>query len=444
MRSAACMCRHIKKQVMKPFDDTFADQVREVFDHYEDSPEPAGWEEMKGRLRSAKGFPEAIYRPLRVWVGVAAAVLGLMMVSVLVWETVFRDGMTRRFETADAPRPLLPAIAPFDMADPPVSLPVAIPITNPHWVQIPDDGPATAAQSTDTGVSMPHPVRMARVHLMRTSLMGPPPAAPSLVLPGSFPTELLWEYGPVRAEIPEYPMMDLPVAGLPVSRGREASTLSWDVAAGPMITYVERQMADGMGFSGGLTGRWNFARTLDLSSGVLLAYQQFSVTNLPMGATQVMRQDEKFPTLVSTEMVGDHDYELLSVDIPLNIRWSFMETQDRSWFLSAGVSSMLHLQQRVTGQTTAYVTEQVFDTGVGLSSKRVYSTTTEVSDGYTPLRHFDPAGLLNLSMGYESTGSMGFIALEPFVKIPINTLGARGIHMGMGGLVLRYRPVFRP
>lgn len=429
---------------MKPFDDAFADQVREVFDQYEDSPEPAAWEEMKSRLGSGRSIPGVIYRPLRTWMGVAAAVVGLMMVSVVVWETVFRDGMARRFEAADAPLPVVPAIAPFDMADSPILPPASIPITDPRWVQISAEGPTTPAPSTEPEVSMPHPVRMAQLHLMRTSQVGPPPVSPSLALPAPPPSEPLWVYEAAGAEMPVYPMMDLPMTGPMASRGRESSTLNWDMAAGPMITYVERQMADGMGFSGGLTGRWNFTPTLGLSSGVLLAYQQFSVTNLPMGATQVMRADEKFPTLVSTEVLGNHDYELLSVDIPLNIRWSFMETRGHSWFLSAGVSSMLHLQQRVTGQTTAYVTEQVFDTGVGLSSKRVYTTTTEVGENYTPLRLFDPAGLLNLSVGYESTGSMGFIALEPFVKIPINTLGAREMHMGMGGLVLRYRPVFRP
>ncbi len=482
---------------MKPFDERFADRVREVFDKHDEPADPAAWEAMQSRLGKGKA------RPLVPWLlRVAAALLLIVSFSVLlmlpgkdeITETAVTD---TAFAEEDAAAPLRapaehealagvpsdpdvadtrvePALAdaPVDPARTGDPAEPALVDTGTTLAETPAD-PAMADALHDPGMADPAAIAAA---ISDRDTTGAVPGTPELrvahaaAVPPAIPddtataiTPALAEAAPVPAEDtgrespvdslrhePDVPVIadagrllhDMPLYGTPEGDPAESRSLRWGVAAGPMLTYAEQQLASGMGFSAGASSEYRLSRQFAVTSGLLLAYQQFEVDNMPLRSRSSskfyssMPQDADFQVHQS---YSNQSFEIMAVDIPVNIQYQLMETTRRQMYVEAGFSSLLYLQQRITGEEIAYVEQAYYSPADGTYRQLSSRVVSDVTASYGPFSRFDPARLLNLSFGYSIKGSNNTTIIEPFIKYPLGDIGSRQIRMGMGGINLRLR-----
>lgn len=452
---------------MKPFDDRFADRVREVFDQHEEAFDPKAWDTMRARLSKEK---KPLFIALWPFVSRAAAVLILVVGMAWLFNDLFSPGnewlADNPGETGEVAGNMVPSSESKAIGGkfPAVSEPDAMSGARTEILSSPlpvtENGPA-AGQSKSAGSS----------GKTKTSIIDYGLSGPYAMRVGDEPADTLTAYpSHEKNELPEQtallqvaveeqtaspqetpashvnggpsglaalPAESLPMAVSLVPDAPGGRALSWSVAAGSMMTYAGQQLASGMGFSGGVISEWKATKTFRLSSGLILAYQQFAVDGMPLQPE--MKQSDNTPDEYSVRTYADNEYEMLALDIPLNIQYRFMEAGKGQWFVSAGLSSLLYLQQHVSGKETAYIYANLPETASDSNRSISYTSEVKVEANYDALQRFDFARLLNLSFGYEIQGEKSATIIEPFIKYPLGTLSSREIKMGMGGISLRYR-----
>lgn len=452
---------------MKPFDDRFADRVREVFDRHEEAFDPKAWDSMKARLAKERKPLSILLKP---YVSRAAAVLILVVGMAWLLNSLFYPGNEWFAGKQGGEEEVAGRVGPSDLSEalgnnmrdasepdamsgamtglPPSSMPVQG--VGPEAGQVEDAGNGGVSNPSiiDYGLSGPYAM-LTGVEPADTLTEDPSYENNELPEQGALPLADAEAKTDSRQESPASPVNggpprlaalpaeNLPLPLEPVPDTDNGRALSWSVAAGSMMTYAGQQLAAGMGFSGGVISEWKATKTFRFSSGLLLAYQQFAVDGMPLHPE--MDKSNNTPDEYVVRTYADQEYEMLAFDIPLNIQYRFMEIGGRQWFVSAGLSSLLYLQQHVSGQETAYVYANLPETAFDSHRTISYTSEVEVEANYDALQRFDFARLLNLSFGYEIKGAKSATIIEPFIKYPLGTLSSREIKMGMGGISLRYR-----
>ncbi len=430
---------------MRRFDEQFADKVREVFDLYTEPVDPQAWESLKGRLGQTRRARVVALLPL---LSRAAAVLLFVSLSALIYMNVLLPGeegrLAEAFPAGESEQPADGGSAlsvPVGMgADAPV-LPERMSASQGYipedatsfW----DENPPVEAARIRTGGTVP--VILASADPPRALPSGTSPdqvfdtwRASSRTAPAGLLAAGLWE------EDSSYPG-GTGLAVLDVPGGGPDYGFNLSVTAGSMMTFAERQLASGMGFSGGVLTEWQAFPRMKLASGMLLAYQQFEVEGMPLRMVSAQEINSGLAYNPSAEAFGDHAYEFLAIDIPLNVQLSLNESRNSQLYVSAGVSSLLYLQQRVSGYSSSIITGQTYNPVTDHYQTFSHFSEVYLDDSYDILSRFDLARLLNFSVGYVIKGQNHSTIIEPFIKYPLGTISTRELRMGMGGVTLRYR-----
>jgi hypothetical protein len=411
---------------MKPFDEKFADRVREVFDLYRESPDPMAWEAMKERLDQSRRQRVIALLPL---FSRAAAILLFVGISAFLFTDIFIPGTDEQLAMeVPVPTPLYPAGSP---ESPLPALPD--PVAPAHASRA-----VSAARPliVDQAASTPAPEGFAHISpASPTEVRGMTLASGELAFNEPESARYDEEIRIVDAFVFEPSYQDY---GTSRALRNERSGFSWGFTASSMMTFAEQQLASGMGFSGGLVTEWKAFPRMKISSGMMLAYQQFEVERMPL---RMISNQEILAGLDYNDATayGDHEYEFLAIDIPMNLQFNLGETRRSQLYVSAGVSSLLYLQQRVSGYSSAFITGQTYNPATGQYQPFSQYSEVYLDDNYNGLTRFDFARLLNFSFGYVIKGDSHSTVIEPFIKYPLGTISTRELKMGMGGVTLRYR-----
>lgn len=439
---------------MKQFDQHFADKVRQVFDEYREDVDPVAWASMNSRLDSRKKSRRVLLYPALLRIAAS-----LLLLSVLSWLTVslfFPDrlfvadaGMEDSEVVVDREDVSVPdsqiisdtetetMSAPILHIDPVIAL-AGDARTEPSLSAVPGD-PVLVVGTTEKEEGMAtadhyHPPVREPNEVVRESPLAMVVekeeddhgmATETDTLPGVTSTTPDLQSVAYRLEDTTYPSheksMERPV--------------TWGIAAGSMLTYAEQQLAGGLGFSGGITSEYKLSEMLRLSSGVMLAYQQFDVEGMPLSSKRL--SEEYSQDLMSVRAYGDLSHEFLAIDIPLNLQLRLPSAGEGQWFLSAGLSSLVYLQQRKSGQEVAYLESAVYDRVNNTYHKVSMASEVDVSAEHDAFSRIDLGRLLNISVGYAIRQEKTTTIIEPFIKYPLGAVSSEEIRMGMGGISLR-------
>ena len=184
-----------------------------------------------------------------------------------------------------------------------------------------------------------------------------------------------------------------------------------------------RKVRFGINFSPGV----NSAQTsgsLDYTGGVsadITLSQKFLLST----GLQVQNQhvDQKIAGIVSSTSAPQDETKtkLINLDVPLNIIWKFFSVKSNSWYVSAGVSSLVYLNQQDVNTKYSNLLVPV-SLKVGGSDVKTYDIVSQVSvtqNTVTPSQTLDLAGRINLMVGFETKLSNRMLLhFEPYAKIP--------------------------
>lgn len=177
------------------------------------------------------------------------------------------------------------------------------------------------------------------------------------------------------------------------------------------------QSASSFNYQGGVSADIDLFSNFQLSTGLQLENQ--NIVNNERGlATSTLASSNQLKT------------KLLNLDIPVNITWKFLSEKSNSFYVSAGLSSLVYLKQDNKNTTYSQMMVPMSSVSVGDAIK-TYSYVDQVSvvqNAVTPDRAFDFAGRVNLIFGVETKLTPRlFLHLEPYAKIPVTGMAAENL-----------------
>jgi len=189
--------------------------------------------------------------------------------------------------------------------------------------------------------------------------------------------------------------------------------LNISVLASTLLSYSGYEEGAPMGFAGGVSADIPLNDQLSISSGITLIKQDLQVGGNNKDISLESSTDD-----IEVNIFAD----LLIVDIPLNVNYSFAAYSKNEPYVSIGVSSFWYAKQSFQTSTKKVIEiEQENEDG---SIELVRNVQTNSQTGQS--RNFssiDIAKVLNISAGYKFSITPDVsMAFEPYLKYPLSKI----------------------
>jgi len=215
----------------------------------------------------------------------------------------------------------------------------------------------------------------------------------------------------VNVEAPEV-TKDSSIAKPKASRKRKNSFLYAGLMAAPDLSTVKFQQTKGVGTTFSLLVGYQINRKWAVETGVSLDRKRyytdaeyFDKKHLPIPIN---------PAVQLTSMDGT----CYMWEVPLNVRYNFSQSDNTSWFATAGLSTYFMTREKYSYQYTY--------NGRPSNSPKPW-------DWRTPSNYW--FSIINLSAGYEHRiGNIGNLRIEPYLRIPMSGLGTGKLNILSSGL----------
>ena len=477
---------------MTDFDDRFADRVREVFDGYEEAVDETAWARTQAALGAVSGpaaaaVPEARTAPDRPPAARAGGrrTRGLVVLLVLL---VVGGGVWGLWQAGQTPRDV-PALADAQESAPPapprapspdgaresdVPAPVAPPAMAPGTpsAATPDlalAAPPPAPSASNARATAPPP-SAARAERGRRStvesdgslggraIAAVPEAvreradAPAEVsaAPDAEPTRASDARAGAEAAAPlvrrepepqrfaAFAQADAVVAPQPSDpAARPARTSRVGVVVATNAAFSGRQLAEGVGVTGGVTGEWRLGRGLSVSTGAQAAYTTLSIDagTRASADSPLSFDDLQFSPTGSVDVPAQSTLSTLALEVPLDLGLDLARVGRGRVRAGAGLTTSLYLAQSFRDEGRRY---SLGPGGVGLDSGgRVSSTEFSETQTEGPFDRLDLARQLNLSLGYSLDRARVPLALDAYTRLPLGGVTSRDLPLTSVGVRLR-------
>jgi hypothetical protein len=234
-----------------------------------------------------------------------------------------------------------------------------------------------------------------------------------------------------------------------VTKGMIAADIADEVHAGKktsiiaglsgMMSSVEDVMSNSPGVSVGFYVDRKLTRRLSVRPGLALAKHSYGSTNASAGKV-FMNTATSTGYMTGTVDSYENQLDMVTVEVPVNLVYTILERGKSSLFVSAGVSTMVYLDQNFSTTFTNVYTEQKVDLASGNVFQETRSQDISVESDEKAFSHVDYFGLTNLSAGYSlPLKKGGNMLIEPFVQLPVSDLTSFNVRIRYGGLSFKFR-----
>lgn len=419
-------------------DQRIADKFRQVFEDFEDPASEQGWKELR------KKYPETSRKPLFFWLGSAAAVLLLFSGLWLLNSRMPREIAGKKNQAGEdskVPYQVIPQDTSELTSAPPITerfklnevhanrgdkLPAhdlnefEIAKTPENYIDpVSSENISQGYPSENITRPLINPVLTTRSELTqkqfisRDSLINAL-AKMSLIAPlKDFTATIL-----------------LPVENSKLSSEKSGTKgLSFSLYAGSYFNYAVGSESD-LNFGAGFSSDIRLSRNFKFSTGLNLAKNSLRYDqDIPVNADRSFQSSapSSAPSgSVNLVTISNYKAELLSLDIPINIKY-IISPDKNDFYILAGLSSGTYLRE------TYGVQYQNFNTASG-----AYSNQGQGQQIKKQLQDFDLARTLNVSFGFSMRSSKTQkITIEPFLKYPLAGLGTENLKFGSSGINLK-------
>lgn len=424
-----------------PVDKRLTERIREVFDDFEDPTADLGWQKLREK------YPERRRRPLILWLSSAAALFvlatGLWLLKPSVETTALKPAKEKRTLTkTEKPKSnsrdeeliqkeivLVPSQSETGLygTKPSKELPGAQATGKPEDSDIrtghSEGQRALSAQmkKIDTAQTLADAPLLEVIERTKTASL--------LIAQHDF------RFRPINPKKPVYQdLSDLKPIENNNKDGKSINKnpkLAFSVFAGSYFNYSEGS-ENQLNFGAGFISDIRLSRNLKLSTGLALASNSLDFNfneepNLPQSVSASFDSSIK-QVSGSLTTITSYQARLLTLDIPVNIKYQFIPESDR-FYISTGLSSGTYLNETYAHQYRNFSTAS----GSYISQRQAQKTRRQLND-------FDLGRTLNLSIGVSRPFGKGqTIGIEPFLKYPLGGLGSEDLKFGSSGINLKLR-----
>lgn len=437
---------------MKPFDEKLADNIRELFDNYQEPVDEKAWMAMQQRLGKKAGARIIASFPYKV--RAAAAVILLLVVTAVGWIT-FSTGKDETKMVASATGEAHVDTLHDESELPKATEPLQDTAVEPSYSELAGSIPEKRKEPIAVEYDAPEEKKsfaLAEIAIIDT-IYELHDYISSDILIAEVETDTIgsdfeMKLAEIHHDVIEKPEAerinnngltpDIRYVNGSVSAGRSSAL---QFLAGSMVTYTTGEIAQGLGFSAGVTGDIHLADNLSINAGGILVYNQFRFAdNSTLDfAREALNSYYDSDQLLLIDMSGYEEYEFVALDLPLNLKIHITDNSRRQLYMTAGVSSFLYIQQSYT-RSAEMLADIISEDRMGQTTyNRSYSNVT-TSGSFDAFRRFDLARFLNLSAGYVIKRGKHNLVIEPFMKYPMYDVTSLDLKIGMAGISLKYQP----
>jgi len=220
----------------------------------------------------------------------------------------------------------------------------------------------------------------------------------------------------------------------PKDKATDDKKVKFGIYAATFFNYAKGS-ANQVNAGAGFTSDIRLSKNLKLSTGVALTQNTLKYNSTvppnPSAASAVSfavaAQDNKLVPASSFPVFKNYNASLVGLDVPINLKYEFNPEKTDAYF-SAGLSSGTFINE---AYTTSY----------GIPHSSLLSGTTQQTSEETNRQSFNGvyfARTLNLSVGVGTALGKNRLIIEPFLKYPLQGMGAQQIKFGAGGLNLKF------
>ncbi|MFA5244304.1 MAG: outer membrane beta-barrel protein [Pedobacter sp.] len=411
----------------KTEDQVIADKIREVFDNFDDPAADQGWQELR------KKYPEPDRKPLLFWFSSAAAILILTSLFFLYQydpkqETTFAD--SNHSSTPKSNDHLKSKELPLNNQVPDTAFSEKT-ITNIKYSPsaiIKNQTPGVNQNIISTGNLLTE-VKKTVIEgntkenkPILSNLLDPDhnrqEKSDTIVLAQNNIAEAKPQIKPDNIEL-----KDTKVKGSKSPKNRDKSIVL-GLYAGSFINYAEGSESN-INLGAGFSSDFRINNRLKLSTGINLSKNSLTYNeDTPSNAYGSFQPSSAFAasTLVS---VNNYQAELLNLDIPINLKYSFSPGKNSAYIL-AGLSSGTYLNEQYA------INFNNFNSLIGAALAQDEKVISK------KFNHFDLMKTFNLSFGFNTKiGKNQSIGIEPFIKYPLGGLGSENLKFGASGINIK-------
>ncbi len=187
---------------------------------------------------------------------------------------------------------------------------------------------------------------------------------------------------------------------------------------GPDLSTIKFERIKSSGYSIGLLLGYRFSNKMAVETGVLWDHKNYYSSGEYFNTSKVA-----IPANVKIiNLTGNCGM----IEIPLNIKYDFVQKKQSSWFMAAGISSYLMKSEDYT---------------------YLYNHNNAQYDVYKNYKNSSTnwLSILNISAGYQHTiEHVGTIGIEPYIKLPLKGVGIGKLPITSTGVYLSItRPLSR-
>lgn len=191
-------------------------------------------------------------------------------------------------------------------------------------------------------------------------------------------------------------------------------------------------------FGAGLMSEISFSKRLKLDVGVGYAKQNLTPESASRGGqfmADIGSADGQKAYMMSSNYIrSSSELSFGQIEIPLNMKYSFVQKKTADFYLVSGVSNMFYINQEktVTFNTVSFAAQ-----GMNASPQMVGSATvTEAPSGSQ--NQVDVGQLINFGLGFEHHLKNGTsLSFEPFYKFSVGDQTFVNQRFAIGGINLR-------
>lgn len=185
------------------------------------------------------------------------------------------------------------------------------------------------------------------------------------------------------------------------------SGLGLRVLYSPDFSTIETNKIFKVGNNIGVLGEYRFNKRWSVQTGVIKSLKYYRAS------------PEQYASPYALKNLKDIHATCDMLDIPLNLRFDFVNTPQHKWFVTAGATSYLMLKEKYSYN---------YENNYGSSTRR---NSWEGKTGFYPF------GVVNISAGYERRLFKNFTAqAEPFFKVPVQNVGYGNVKLSTFGLFI--------
>lgn len=207
-----------------------------------------------------------------------------------------------------------------------------------------------------------------------------------------------------------------------------------------MMAVVDNALASSPGVAAGFYYEYRLSKRFSVRPGMAIAMHSSSLVNNSSGSKELNYVAPTYDGATGITDSYDARLRYVTLEVPVNIVFKVFSGKKSDFFLAAGASTLININQHFKGSFLNSYTREVKDALSGEVNLKTTYSTVEVEKNEGAFSHADYFGLANISAGYSLPfGKKNSILIEPYVQLPLSDITSLDVKIFYSGMSLKMR-----